>query len=346
MRSPVTGFIMVLATASMSTCNGSSSDKGTHTDGSVTAGTGPLADFEASYIAAFCQYLTRCGMSPSTEACRKSYFDSSLIDLDQLQREIDQGLVTYDAAAATACFSVIANASCAVDAISSTSSTAPSCAGVVKGTIASGGACVSDEQCTTGLCKQPSCGGSCCLGVCAVKAAAGGSCTQSSECVADATCNYDGSLTGTCKPRAPRGEACEYNSDCQSGLTCDSTGSKTCVPLIADGHPCTPGGASCAELSSFCDGTSKTCQPRIRVGAPCVNDTGVLLGSDCVIYAQCRGGVCVAIPTVGEPCQITDGGYAEIACLVGTCTNGSCKVDPSTPCTIASARSPDAGTRD
>jgi hypothetical protein len=343
MRSSASGFLTVMAMASLSACNGSSSRDGGHTDGSSAVGTGPLADFEASYIQAFCQYVTRCGLSPSVEACHKTYFDSSLIDLDQLQREIDEGLVTYDATAATACFSVIANASCTVDSLSSTSSAAPSCAGVVKGTIASGGACVSDEQCATGLCKQPSCGGSCCLGVCAVKAAAGGGCTQSSECVADATCNYDGSLTGTCKPRAPRGEACKYNSDCQSGLTCDSTGSKTCVELIADGHPCTPGGASCAELSSYCDGTSKTCQPRAKLGAACVSDATSLHGSGCVSYAQCKNGVCVAIPTVGEPCQATDAGYPEIACLVGACTNGTCQVAPSQVCTIASAHGADAG---
>jgi hypothetical protein len=65
-----------------------------------------------------------------------------------------------------------------------------------------------------------------------------------------------------------------------------------------------------------------------------------------VIYAQCKSGVCVATPTVGEPCQIPDGGYAETACLVGSCTDGTCQVEPSPPCTIASAQVPDAGARD
>lgn len=346
MRSSVAGFIMIVAMASMSACNGSSSGNASHTDGSVTVGTGPLADFQESYIAAFCQYVTRCAMSPSMEACRKSYFDSRIIDLGELESEIDQGLVTYDASAAAACFSVIANASCAVGSLSSTSSAAPSCSGLIKGLVAPGGACVSDEQCTTGLCKQPSCGGTCCLGVCAVKAATGASCTQSSECADDAVCSYDGSLAGMCKPRAAQGQACKYSNDCQSGLACDSTGSKTCVPLIADGHACTPGGASCEALSSYCDPASKTCQPRAKVGAACVSDTSVPPGSGCVIYAQCKSGVCVAIPTVGEACQISDGGFTEIACLVGSCTNGMCQVEPSPPCTIASAQVPDAGTRD
>jgi hypothetical protein len=318
------------------------------TDGSVYLGTGSSADFATGYIAAFCQFFTRCGESRSVDDCRKEYFDTDVMDLTAILRGIDDGRVLYNKSNAGACFEALANATCIGGSTSDGSQAAANCVNVLTGTVSSGGPCVSDVECSTGSCNQLSCVGACCLGVCAQRSAIGQACTSSADCAVEASCQFGSSAQGTCQARVAQGQPCTDSSGCQNGLGCDSGGSKTCVPPIKDGQACTPDGVSCATLSSYCDPTSGTCMPRLAIGASCT-----LLGgstssrsSNCVMYAECRGGTCAALPSVGESCAVPDGAYATSVCLLATCTGGTCQVPARKPCTIETAQVADAGPRD
>ena len=344
------------STGGMTSANGGISGRGggggatLAPDAGPVLGTGGSADFRNRYASAFCQFFARCGVSPSVSACKADYFDSGAVDLTALAQDIDSGKIIYDASNAPTCFDAIAATACTEEATAQGGQTNSLCTTVLKGTVASGGNCVTDAECVGGVCHQPSCGASCCLGTCGQLLAVGAACTSSTDCSAADYCgtDYVTSFQSTCQPRGGQGQPCTYNSQCQSGLACDSSSSGTCVPYVKDGQACNPDAADCENVGSFCDATSRTCRPRLAVGAACsVPDGGISrISSGCVFYADCRGGICVALPGHGEACSVPDGGAASLACFVGTCTGGTCQGIAQAPCTIANATTPDAGARD
>jgi hypothetical protein len=329
---------------------GGSGGSGGKRDAAALGGTGGSADFANRYVNAFCQFFANCGVSPSVAACKADYFDSGAVDLTALVQDIDSGKIIYNASEAPTCFDAIAATACTQVATAQGGPTNSLCTTVLKGTVATGGNCVTDAECVGGVCHQPSCGASCCLGTCGQPLAAGAACTSSSDCAAGDYCgtDYVTSSQSTCQPRGAQGQPCTYNSQCQSGLACDSSSSGTCVPYVKDGQACTPDGADCENINGFCDVTSGKCRPRLAVGAACsVPDGGISrLNAGCAFYADCREGTCVALPGPGEACTVPDGGYASLACFVGTCTGGTCQGMANPPCTVASAASRDAGARD
>jgi hypothetical protein len=319
--------------------------------GNTGFGTGGAADFAARYTSAFCQFFVRCGLSPSAAVCKSDYIDSGVFDLTALFQDIDSGRTLYDASKAGPCLDGLANASCTRGTVFDGHQLDTVCAGVIKGTVASGGACVADNECSGGKCHQPSCGGACCLGTCGTPAAIGAACTNGSDCVTDATCRYDvlvSTSQGTCQAQAAQGQPCSYGSDCRSGLTCDSTGTGTCVPYVPDGQACVQDGAECANINSFCDPETGKCRPRSAVGAACSTPdaSAYALRGGCVYYANCVGGSCVALAGVGEACTVPDGGSAYLVCRAATCMGGVCQPQTSSACTLATATPPDASVHD
>jgi hypothetical protein len=320
-------------------------------DAGPALGTGGAGDFATRYTTAFCQFFVRCGLSPSAAACKSDYIDSGVFNLTALAQDIDSGRTLYDATKAGPCLDALANASCAQGTVFGGHQLDTVCAGVIRGTVADGGACVEDNECAGGKCHQPSCGGSCCLGTCGVPAAIGAACGSDTDCDTGAACRYGVSTStsqGTCQAQVARGQPCSYDSDCQSGLDCDSAGTGTCVPFVADGQACTPEGVECANINSFCDPQTGTCHPRLPVGAACAIPDASLsfLASGCAYYANCVGGACVALAGVGEPCSVPDGGASYLVCRAATCVGGVCQISASPSCTLATATEPDAGARD
>jgi hypothetical protein len=321
-------------------------------DAAVNPGTGGAGDFADRYASAFCQLLVRCGLSPSAAVCKADYFDSGLLNLTAIYQDIDNGTTLYDASKAGPCFDAFANGTCAQGRVIGGSQLDALCAPVLKGTVPSGGNCVVDTECAAGVCHQPACGASCCLGMCGLPATTGAACDSDTDCASSDYCNTNPYATtgrDTCQPLLAQGQPCDYSNSCQDGLDCDGSGTGTCVPYVKDGQSCSVDGPGCESLSSFCDPQSGRCRPRLVVGAACSVPSGMLSRPDggCVFYADCVGGICVALPGPGEACAVPDGGYDSLVCRSGECTNGRCQsmgLDP--PCTLASATAPDAGARD
>lgn len=102
--------------------------------------------------------------------------------------------------------------------------------------IANGGACLVDDDCTSGFCQYPA-------SVCAAPAADGQPCSANAGC-ASGWCDVGASV---CAAKKADGAACATSAECASGF-CDGT--SMCSPKKAGGAPCAVGG-ECA--SGFCD---------------------------------------------------------------------------------------------
>lgn len=142
---------------------------------------------------------------------------------------------------------------------------------------------------------------------------------------------------GVCTPRVEAGASCE-SAVCTLWAKCTN---RSCVALGEPGASCD--GVNACHRDLFCD--EGVCVPRRLVGAACAtNDqceallcvdgvcrNGQLLGGTCGSHAFCQFdsrcvvGVCVALPSVGEPC-------ADGLCASGAkCLNRTC-VDPLVEC--------------
>lgn len=216
--------------------------------------------------------------------------------------------------------------------------------------MADGGKCVTEGECMSGSCYQPSCSTSCCLGTCQATPTTGTICSSTSDCAPDDFCSFLDPLSsaGSCQPRLAQGQPCQSDNNCQDGLNCDGADTKTCVPFVKDGQPCSSDMNACENLNSFCDDATHTCRPRLALGAACTIPAGrnSRVTAGCPFYADCIDGKCVVLPSLGEPCTVPDGGSPLLACLSGTCTNGSCQSTAKPPCTLSTATTPDAGARD
>jgi hypothetical protein len=105
--------------------------------------------------------------------------------------------------------------------------------------IANGGACLVDDDCTSGYCKYPEI-------VCAAPAADGQACSTNAGC-ASGYCDTAASL---CAAKKSDGAACATSAECTSGFCDDSAGAGACAAKKAGGAPCAVGG-ECE--SGFCD---------------------------------------------------------------------------------------------
>jgi hypothetical protein len=97
------------------------------------------------------------------------------------------------------------------------------CAGGIKGLVATGDACAQDIECTTGYCNQPMAGD----GTCAAVPGEGAPCND--ECSGGFYCE-----AGTCTAQKPLGSACTLDSSCTEGRCVGSPGAETCA-LVCDG---------------------------------------------------------------------------------------------------------------
>lgn len=173
---------------------------------------------------------------------------------------------------------------------------APSCAGLLRGTLAQGGACDSSLECADGLyCRGLALDSP---GQCSAPAAARAPCETPADNLAAFTAAGDDPrhracdgrcAMGLCLPFAEDGEPCPARSACRPGLNC-LDGRCADRPLPALGEPCA-GGSGCE--SGFCqDGVCGAFKER---GAPCRQPF------------ECRGRVCekprgAAEGVCGDPC--------------------------------------------
>lgn len=233
-----------------------------------------------------------------------------------------------DPAAVTACSATIGMSSC-----DTVVSTAWQCA--ATGTLPDGAGCLDSAQCKSGRCAGKSLG-SC--GTCAAKGNVGDPCL---DFIAGTSCKSGLSCIGNqCAPAlvgsacpGPDNTACPNGGadlmtcvagKCQlghakAGDTCNGNGSKICASVDA--------ALVCSSVQG--PGTCVPAVPNAEKGQPC-GGTGAkaasCAGQDFVLYcadpsgAQATSnGVCAALPTAGQSCQVSKACAGVSQCIQGTC---------------------------
>jgi len=297
--------ILVVAWVCLSGCGGG--------DGASIA----IEDLGARAIDAACEYEVRCGGAPDRAGC-----DESVYTRQQLVVDVKAGKIIYDGKAAAACLDLYRVTSCKVsDGAFSLLNQSQSCRNAIKGAVATGGACLTSEECQSQACDKSACttATECCAGTCAAKISAGGDCSSSAVgCADDLFCKQgDTATTWTCAPFIADGQPCTSVDHCVAGRRCNlvmGTTKGTCGVLPARGQACP--GTACDSSADFCDPASKTCLGRIPVGGDC---TGLATG--CVPYANCDTATmkCIARKRGGEACTESSDCLMGVACTGGVC---------------------------
>jgi len=265
----------------------------------------PLDELRDELSTALCNQYARCGQMPDQATCEAAQGDS-LLTL-QLLTDAALGRVTYDEAGARTCVEAIRNRVCD-GALATKKALDTACAKMFVGTVAAGGSCLFDNECSGGgVCNTTMCmgNGACCLGVCEAKpapVALNGDCSTNTLCVESAYCD-DSMMPATCKPRKDNGDACSAQGQCKEGMRCDVNGSvKTCYLLSNRGGACNPAldAGACIRYDDYCHPTDRKCTVLPGDGKPCTDK------DECLDYAYCDDTkTCRKRPVEGcRPCRM------------------------------------------
>jgi hypothetical protein len=278
------------------------------------------ADYAADAANALCDYEVRCGLFADQPSCLA--FGQTKVD-PTFELLVASGRVTFDGVAAQACLDAIAATPC--DQTQEAARVLPdACSRYLVGTGAMGSACEQNAECESGMCALADCQQACCSGTCTADQAPAGSGDPciTRPCEPDLACSQN---TGTCVALGEMGDVCMLPSDCDFGLSCVAD---ECQPLPAVGQPCLDG--QCADVGAVCS-ESSTCVMVGLPGAACATNV------DCSQFTECNGTTCIALPTLGQPCDdgCSDGSYCNIPDGSGT---GTCTAlgSDGTSCTISS----------
>jgi hypothetical protein len=124
-------------------------------------------------------------------------------------------------------------------------------------------------------------------------------------------------------PSKVKGTTCASFFECASPLYCDmdaTTGTGTCQPAAATGAACNPDVrfGSCDDNKDYCEASTATCTRVGAVGAACDSTQ-----YNCLGYATCLGGTCVAMSSERGTCDTANGpgclGDLECSATTNTC---------------------------
>jgi hypothetical protein len=260
-----------------------------------------------------CSAQVDCGFFPDMQSC----LDTSFVNMDQAMASVDDGRAEYHSDQAGECADLFGSlSSCDILADLDLDALDEACDGVLTGLVELGGECYDSEECAgDAYCDRPCNSDECCAGACVADevepalVAIGADCSEA-DCVDGAYCDFD---TDICVAAGNEGDACpgfgaQY---CTAGLYCDAFfEDSTCYRPGAEGEECDPergyGIVSCRRTDLWCDPADTTCKDRPAAGEAC--DVEI---DNCIDYAYCVDGTCVAKPGVGGAC----GGETEIDCL-------------------------------
>jgi hypothetical protein len=290
-----------------------------------SGGAVPLGELEARAAEAICEYATRCESFPNVAACKASLSSRT----GQLIASVNAGRLAYDGNAAAACLDALRATGC--NLTDPPEDAEVPCFSTFKGTLAAGAACYINEECASGSCSNMSCpsASACCTGACedlpvvSSPLPAGGDCSRPNVVCAPGTyCNYAGS-SSVCTVGPAQGEACDpaeiASGRCLNHAVCVASGSAlggTCTAPPAEGETCDPNGGGCNSSLDYCDPAAAKCVRKLAPGMACPT------GSECVDYASCLSGTCVALKRLGEACDDT---LSIPACLGALyCSSGVC----------------------
>jgi len=298
---------MLLAPLALAACGGGN-------------GTVAITDLGPSVETASCAHEVRCGVYADEATCEAAFS----ADFGQLEVDVAAGKTAYDGKAVADCLAALRNQSCSITVELSTSAPA-ACGRAVVGTLATGAACYTDEECASGTCTTSVCTTTtCCMGSCAAPnppVAIGADCSSPTAVCADGSfCQTAAGGGATCVAKFAAGQPCTALTDCATGTLCvndPTTGASICGKLPAHGASCLasqfcdastdycnlatgvctsrvaaggarPTGAECVA-ATFCDATTSTCKALGMTGAACTS-AGECFSNDCV------GSVCVVPP--------------------------------------------------
>jgi hypothetical protein len=289
----------------------------------------PIDELEATWLDEDCARDVACGYFPDHATCLEANPRDPWIA--QLVRDVEVGVVIYDEVEARRCLDEIdARPWCSLDWSWSWEPGGP-CYEWVEGTVPVNGACVDNLSCADdNWCAiDPDCTDACCVGTCVAFSFAefvpiGASCAEA-NCVAGAFCNSQ----DVCTALIDVGERCDELFDCVPGAVCsDGFGEGTCVHVALPGETCDPAQwYSCVRYDNYCDPITTVCTINKDVGEACDVEL-----RNCLDFAYCDAGTCVAKPSLGEGC-VADGAPDCLGSL--ECAGGRCVVpEPEPVCTL------------
>ena len=206
----------------------------------------------------------------------------------------------------------------------------------MPGTLTVGAACADNHQCASSYCQltaRSSCG------KCAAKVASGAACIVDEDCTFGTTCFGQGTAR-KCTPPVVSGGTCNStDKPCLQGLFCLASKCSAGQPA---GSGCALGTATCDSLSGlYCDAKTQTCiatqvaQPGQMCGF--VNNTKVQCagGSGCFASGQTRQ--CIAAAADGAACGLGSssagpGCLAEARCTPGAACATRCQLPSPALC--------------
>jgi hypothetical protein len=281
-------------TTSASNLGGGAQGGNTAVTSTLTPGTGPVAigDLAHEVSIAVCNLLQSCLVGSSlakyygaTTQCLSQIEPSATDQLvSQLTAAIARGTATYNGSAARTCLDSYAQLDCDY---SNEQALLAKCSGAWPGSIATGGSCVSNLECS-------------------------GSMTA-------AVCASDGTCPGQCQARSALGQNCKSDDDCQLGLKCSSK-TDVCVPGLKIGDPCVSGD----DTNGACNGMTQCVQDLNSNQYHCSRlsaAVGLSEGQICDSMLSCDGSlICTA---TGE---LTDASSSNVfRCQKPVSSGGACR---------------------
>ena len=275
----------------------------------------PIDELLASIEISECLQAVACGVAPSVDLCRQSFFvgkDSITQDrvLMGAVAAVKRGTIRYDGQKARRCLDATFTGCVDMPAL------IPGCETLFEPTVADGSACQLSAECLGGRCTL-ACPEACCVGACAASpprpAPVGASCVTGG-CVAGAFCQ-----DGICVAPLPSGSGCTFADRCQPPAACvdGAGGTLTCVVEPDEGMTCTPATthASCLRSDDYCEPVTLVCVRKKPPGAACATS------DECQSDAPCLAGACTPKPTLDQACDIPSGTFClgHLDCLGGTC---------------------------
>jgi hypothetical protein len=320
LRVPFVGFLGALALAG--TLGGSLLTGACGGDDEAPAGPGPIPieALRSEHEVATCDFEVRCGLMPDKETCLR--VDRAEHGLVQNVANVVFDRLSYDPAAGRACVEAIRARSCHT-LLADQRALEAACTGMFRGTVAAGGPCLVNEECTgESFCDRSMCGEQCCLGACAPEpapVALSGSCDEETPCVDEAYCEVEGGdgggggfPSGSCQPRNENGQACEFAGACKDGQRCAEG---KCYILSREGEACNPTlDTACLSFNNWCDPAASMCVKLPGAGEACATN------DRCQGWAYCDAGTCRARPVEDQPCPV-DGPQClgDLRCEMDVC---------------------------
>ncbi len=194
--------------------------------------------------------------------------------------------------------------------------------------------CQCAESCAPGLI----CGAHGCMKPGSI--ASGGRCVHNNECSGGSVCVW-AETPHVCGPARKLGEACGHPTDCAAGLTCDDK-QEVCAPACEANEDCADGTWCDADLFSSKPGL---CRPQVDAGEPCTVFPGgdAMCKGPLSCVARCisssktldgicgtfvpEGGACVAcaVPDKDGDKELLGALYSDAGCEPGlVCEGGVC----------------------